>query len=134
MRITSIAALALLVGLVHSQELSVAKAAAQIDTTIPWITDGYVPLDQGNAMRALPKTEVDRAAMLDGALAKAATEKKLVLWYIPRIEGVQMYRPQLLDDYMRATAFTDPGAALRSGGQGRSRPSSMSGVPSLRQA
>jgi hypothetical protein len=110
MRSLTAVALVLFVALsaASAQELSVAKAAAQIDTTIPWITDGYVPLDQGNAMRALPKTEVDRAAMLDGALAKAVTEKKLVLWYIPRIEGVQMYRPQLLDDYMRATAFTDP--------------------------
>jgi hypothetical protein len=107
MRFQSIIFLALVVTLTPAQELSVAKAAAQIDTTIPWITDGYSPTDPGRPM-PLPKKELDRGKLLDEALQKAAAEKKLVFWYIPRIEGVQMYRPQLLDDYMRATAFTTP--------------------------
>jgi hypothetical protein len=91
-----------------AQELSVARAAARIDTQIPWITDNFSPGDPGGPVPRLPKSDVDRGRLLDEALQKAAAEKKLVFWYIPRIEGVQMYRPALLDDYMRVTAFTNP--------------------------
>jgi hypothetical protein len=109
MRTSTFIALALgLVTSLPAQEISVARAAAQIDTTIPWMTDGFSPPDPGHPVPRLPKTEVDRNKLLDEALKKAGDEKKLVLWYIPRIEGIQMYRPQPLDDYMRSAAFTNP--------------------------
>src|SRR5262245_51975701 len=102
-----LAVLSVCLALTPAQELSIARAAAQIDTAIPWITDGFAALDPGHPLPILPKTAVDRGKLLDDALARAAAEKKLVFWYIPRIEGVQMYRPAMLDDYMRVVAFTN---------------------------
>jgi tetratricopeptide (TPR) repeat protein len=95
-------------GPARPQELSVARAAANVDAEIPWITDHFMPGDPGGPVPQLPKAAVDRAGLLDEALKRAGDEKKLVLWYIPRIEGIQMYRPALLDDYMRVVAFTNP--------------------------
>ncbi|HYC76704.1 MAG TPA: tetratricopeptide repeat protein [Planctomycetota bacterium] len=78
--------------------------AARCDSRIPWIDDGYSGID-GQAGAALPK--VDRGALLDAALARAAREKRLVLWYVPRIAGGHTYRSPVLDDYMRISVFTD---------------------------
>lgn len=100
-------AAALLVAVLPAQDLNLARAAARVDATIPWITDGFFAPDPGGPVPTLPKTEIDRGALIDGALAKARAEGKPVFWYVPRIEGVQMYRSPILDDYMRTTAFTD---------------------------
>jgi hypothetical protein len=91
-----------------AQDLALARAAARIDTAIPWITDGFYPTDPGRPVAKLPKTGVDREKLLDEALTRAAAEKKPVLWYIPRIEGGHMVRPEFLDAYVRVIAFTDP--------------------------
>ncbi|HZE96721.1 MAG TPA: hypothetical protein VE981_06830, partial [Planctomycetota bacterium] len=56
-----------------------------------------------------PKYEFDRAALLAKARRTAADQKRLILWYCPRITGLHMYRAALTDRYMKATAFTDPG-------------------------
>jgi hypothetical protein len=53
--------------------------------------------------------KVDRAALVEKAKAKAAAEKRLILWYCPRMTGLHMYRAYLTDRYMKTTAFTDPG-------------------------
>jgi hypothetical protein len=98
--------LSVCVAIPRAQEISIARAAAQIDTAIPWITDAYTPKDRDD--RSFPKSGADRAQLLDEAIKRAGSEKKLVFWYIPRIEGAQMYRPAIVDDYMRATAFTNP--------------------------
>ncbi len=90
-----------------AQDLNIAKAAARVDISIPWMSDGFFAPDSGGPIAALPKSNVDRGALLDAALAKAKAESKPVFWYIPRIEGVQMYRSPILDDYMRTVAFTD---------------------------
>ncbi len=101
-----IAVLLLSSAVAHAQDLAIAKAAARVDA-IQWMTDGFNAPDPGGPQPVLPKTTVDRNKLLDEALARAAAEKKLVFWYMPRIEGVQMYRSPLLDDYMKVVAFTD---------------------------
>jgi hypothetical protein len=103
---------AVVIGLVSplalpAQEISIARAAAKIDTLIPWITDGFHATDPGLPVANLPRG-VDRAKLLDEALARAKAEKKPVLWYIPRIEGGHMVRPEFPDEYMRMNVFTDP--------------------------
>jgi hypothetical protein len=89
--------------------------ALELDSFIAWIDDGSVFLDTADAKRALTPEEqaVDRIKLLDGALARAAAEKKLVLLYAPRIieetsGGIQMYRAPVLDVYMRQVVFCDP--------------------------
>lgn len=94
-----------------AQDLQVARAAARCDTAIPWITDGFAATDPGAPQPVLPKTAVDRDALLDGALERARAENKPVLWYIPRIEGPQIIRGPILDDYLRVVAFTDRAVA-----------------------
>jgi hypothetical protein len=96
-----------LAALATGQDLAIARAAARIDTAIPWMTDGFQPADPGAPVPKLPKTGVDRLDLLDQALERATREKKLVFWYVPRIEGGHMVRPEFLDTYMRAVAFTD---------------------------
>jgi hypothetical protein len=97
----------LLASVSAAQDLTLARAAARIDSEIPWITDGFYAADPGRPVATLPKTTVDRNKLLDQALQRAADEKKLVFWYIPRIEGGHMVRPEFLDTYMRVVAFTD---------------------------
>jgi hypothetical protein len=89
-----------------AQDLALMRLAAKCDTQIPWITDGYSSPDLGGPVM-LPKDGPDRVALLDGALKRAADEKKLVFWYVQRIDGPQMYRPPILDDYLKVVAFTD---------------------------
>lgn len=54
----------------------------------------------------------DRTKALDDALARAKAENKVVFWYCPRVtaglQGRQMYRPAILDNYALATWFSDP--------------------------
>jgi hypothetical protein len=95
-----------ILSVVPAQDLAIARAAARIDTAIPWITDGFFPTDPGRPVATLPKA--DRAALLEQALQHAMAEEKLVLWYIPRIEGGHMVRPEYLDAYVRIVWFTDP--------------------------
>jgi hypothetical protein len=107
----AIAAVLVLAAGAAAQDLAVARAAAKIDTAIPWISDGFYPTDPGQPVARLPKTDVDRGRLLDQALERAAAEKKPVLWYIPRIEGGHMVRPEILDGYVRVLIFTDPAVA-----------------------
>ena len=46
---------------------------------------------------------------LDKALALAAKSKRPVLWYVPTVPGSPMDRKTVLDLYMRAGIFCDPG-------------------------
>lgn len=90
-----------------AQDLATLRAAARCDTAIPWMTDGFAAPDPGQPQPTLPKTTVDRAELLAAARRRAAEEKKLVFWYVPRIEGPHMIRGAAPDDYLRVVAFTD---------------------------
>lgn len=86
----------------------------RLDDHIAWIDDGAVFHDQRAAKRSLTDEEaaVDRGALLDGAIARAKEEGKLVLWHVPRIiedeaRGRQMYRAPVLDLYCRQVFFCD---------------------------
>lgn len=87
------------------QEDPVRKAADRVDTSIAWLTDGAVIKDNEKRGRAEP---LDTIAVLDKAKARAKDEGKLILWYVPRITGQQMYRPALPDGYARGSFFTHP--------------------------
>ncbi len=79
---------------------------------IPWITDPYRKIDgrRGRVKQPIvPK--IDRAALLDQALAMGKALGKPVLVYGFRIEGRQMYRAPLVDEYMRLAVFSDPDLA-----------------------
>lgn len=97
-----------------------AALAGRIDSQIPWITDGTELIDMELAAghhpqfpeaREAKNLRVDRRPILDKALAKAREEKKLVLWYVPRVVGLHMYRAILPDRYMRVAVFSEPRAA-----------------------
>src|SRR5262245_22739414 len=87
-------------------------AALDLLSTIPWTTDGVELYDHAPA----PRVMVDRMALVDGAIARAKQEHKLVLWYVYRIDeeglqGRQMYRAPVLDVYMQQVVFADPDVA-----------------------
>ena len=103
---------------VHAQESSHPVDELVLDAHIGWIDGGARFLDSPRTKRRLSREEarVDRGALLDSGIAKAAKEGKLVLWYVPRISekskrGVQMYRAPVLDLYMRQVVFCDPSVA-----------------------
>ncbi|MDA0934960.1 MAG: hypothetical protein O3C51_16040 [Planctomycetota bacterium] len=83
--------------------------------SVPWTLDPEVFIDARSAKRSLD-LEVDRAAILDGAIEKAQAKNKLVFWYVPRIvegenKGRQMYRAPVLDLYAMQVLFHDPDVA-----------------------
>jgi len=93
------------------------ELAKKCDSQIPWITDGIRLIDMELAAGHHPQYpeahqpdyKADRAALIAKAQALAKEQKKLILWYCPRMYGLHMYRAYLTDGYMKATAFTDPG-------------------------
>jgi hypothetical protein len=99
-----------------SDDVSLKLLADRCGSQIEWSTDGLQQKDGGAAFRyveKLPKPEPEKRdalirKLLDDALARAAKEKKLVLWHAYRIEGMQMYRAPNLDDYMDEVAWSDP--------------------------
>ena len=96
---------------------SAEAAAARLGSQVAWNANDPLLLPEGNRFSSGRKilmenrkatAAFDRVAALEKALAEAAGRKRLVLWYIPWIKGRQMYRPALLDLYMKAVPFTDP--------------------------
>ncbi len=95
-----------------------ADLARRCGSRIPWIADGTELVDMELAAGHHPQYPearvpgnytVDRAALLARARKEASEKKRLILWYVPRMAGLHMYRAVLLDQAMRAVAFTDPG-------------------------
>jgi hypothetical protein len=94
-----------------------AALASKCDSQIPWISDGTELIDMELAAghhpqfpqaREAKNLRVDRLPILARAKARALEEKKLILWYCPRVVGLQMYRAYLPDQYLRIAVFTDP--------------------------
>lgn len=90
--------------------------ASKCDSQIPWISDGIELIDMELAAGHHPQFpeahqpdyKADRVALMEKARAAAKEQKRLILWYCPRMYGLHMYRAVLTDRYMKATAFTDP--------------------------
>ena len=89
-----------------------------LDSAAGWIRDPEVMVDTQQVGASFQlRTKVDRAALLDQALARAKSENKPVLWYVYRIiekktlQGRQMYRAPVLDLYMQHAVFADPDVA-----------------------
>jgi len=102
----------------HAQEPPHPVEALDLDSHLEWMDGGAVFQDGRFPKRSLTREEdaLDRPAFLDRAIAMAAAEDKLVLWYVPRIvekssHGVQMYRAPVLDVYMRQVVFCDEDVA-----------------------
>jgi hypothetical protein len=99
--------------LMQASEEALAK---KCDSQIPWITDGITLIDMELAAghhpnfpeAHQPNYKADRVALMAKAKAAAQEQKKLILWYCPRMYGLHMYRAALTDRYMKVTAFTDP--------------------------
>ena len=94
-----------------------AALAAKCDSQIPWLRDGTELIDMELAAghhpqfpeaREAKNLRLDRAPLLARAKALAAEKKRLILWYVPRVAGLHMYRAFLPDHYMRIAVFTDP--------------------------
>ncbi len=86
-----------------------------LDSLIEWRRDPEAFADGRRVKRNLTE-KVDRAALMDAAIAQAKTEGKPVLWYVYRIVeqtsgGRQMYRAPLLDLYTQQVLFADPDVA-----------------------
>lgn len=96
----------LLFALLLTQEDPIAKAADRCDSSIAWLTDGAVIRD--NARGGRGGDPVETIPVLDKAKTRAKEEGKLILWYIPKMSGPQMYRPALPDAYARGSFFTHP--------------------------
>lgn len=77
---------------------------------VHWIRDPYTAIDsRRDRRRPRPANpSLDRNVLLDRALARAKAENRIVLVYAFRIQGPQMYRWMVLDDYMNLTVFSDP--------------------------
>ena len=87
----------------------------RLGSQVAWRADDPLQLREGNrneyrAVRASAEAarSFDRAGALAAARAEAWRSGRLVLWYVPRIQGPQMYRPAVLDGYMKAVPFSDP--------------------------
>jgi hypothetical protein len=107
--------IALFLALALQNEADLAKRCG---SQIPWIADPTELIDMELAAGHHPQYPearvprnyaADRAALLARARKEAAEKKRLILWYVPRMPGLHMYRAVLLDQAMRAVAFTDPG-------------------------
>lgn len=89
--------------------MRVARHAGQ---GVHWIRDPYEMHDLARAHRRLQaprlQAKLSRRALLEAAVARARAEHKLVLIYACRIEGRQMYRAPVVDDYMNLGLFSDP--------------------------
>ena len=88
------------------------RLARQAGNGIHWIRDPYEMQDlaRANRLRQAPRptAKISRQELLDAALARAKDEGKPVLLYACRIEGRQMYRAPVVDDYMNLGLFSDP--------------------------
>lgn len=94
------------------------RCGSQID----WIRDLPAVDEAGGAFQYMRDGKKLDAAALDRselpekelrerigeALSRARQEQRLVLWHVWRIEGGQMYRAPLLDDYMDQLLWSDP--------------------------
>ena len=87
-----LAPLAFLCGPIAGQEPSHPALGLALDADLGWIEDGTPFLDGPIPKRALTEAEraVDRAALLDGAIERAAQEERLVLWHVPRFSEAQL--------------------------------------------
>jgi hypothetical protein len=101
--------LLLLAFLAPSQDLPESALARRIDSQIPWLSDGVVLVDNSQPGRAPKEAPVDREALLAQARKLARERGRLILWYCPRTPGTHMYRAALLDTYLKAAIFSDPG-------------------------
>ena len=87
---------------------------------IDWFVNAEVPdtektmfdMVMNRKLQAFSETWVRKAIEdadgLGPALAKARKESKLVLWYVPHIEGQHMILPHLLDRYMMVGPLSHP--------------------------
>ena len=90
-------------------------ATATLGADVAWFVEDPALIAEGNQQerRALATNRVaikgfDRKQAFDDLLAEAKRQNRIALWYVPRLTGRQMYRPAVLDLYMKATVFSDP--------------------------
>ncbi len=86
------------------------ELARKCGSTVKWAAnDTWQPPD-GQPERTPGKDapKIDRVELWNGAKAKAKEQSRLILWYVFRVAGVQMYRSPLPDGYMMQTMFSDP--------------------------
>ncbi len=98
------------------------RLADRCGSQIDWLRDLPAVDEAGGAFNyvrdgkkldanALNQGELPPAALkqkIGEALSRARLEKKLVLWHVWRLEGGQMYRAPILDDYMDQVLWSDP--------------------------
>ena len=77
------------------------------DSEIKWLTDGVVLPDGESIGKRRTKPTTDPDEIFELAKEMAAEENRLILWYVPRVNGTHMNRATVLDTYLRVIAFTD---------------------------
>ncbi len=78
----------------------------QCDSEIPWLTDARKIRDN-NQGGMVPRSDVDLDELVDKAKEQAKESGKLILWYVPQVQGSHMYRPVILDNYMKCAVWSD---------------------------
>ncbi|MBM4013885.1 MAG: hypothetical protein FJ293_02840 [Planctomycetes bacterium] len=102
--------------------VALAALAERCGSQIDWLRDRPPVAEAGEAFQYLragkrfDAAALDRDELPDDALrrligeacSRARAEGRLVLWHVWRLEGGQMYRAPLLDDYMDQVLWSDP--------------------------
>lgn len=94
-----------------SQEDPKEAQYSRLDTAIAWLSDGVKLPDAEALGRRRSKPETDPEDVIAAAKERAAKEKKLILWYVPRQPGSHMNRAAILDGYLKTAVFSDPEVA-----------------------
>ncbi|MHC4607560.1 MAG: tetratricopeptide repeat protein, partial [Planctomycetota bacterium] len=90
-----------------AQDAAVKKSASRIDEGVDWFSDGTALHDNERGFAfARPKRETLK--VFEKAKAKAAEQKRLILWYVHRVTGKHLYRASLLHTYARTVFFSHP--------------------------
>jgi hypothetical protein len=105
------------------EEAALKALADRCGSQIEWIRDvsptdesgtafGYTrdgkPYNGPAALDAVELSPAELRAKIATALERAKKEKRLVLWHVYRLQGMQMYRAPVLDDYMDQMLWSDP--------------------------
>lgn len=115
---------ATLVLITHAAEAQEAPKKAPLwrrcEDALPWRFAARVPNSESRLLELASKgafarysaawirAEIARAPAMDALLKEAGTQRKLLLWYVPSVEGQHMILPHFLDRYMSIALFSDP--------------------------
>ncbi len=105
-RLPALVLLAVLAAPAAGQDDPVDSGWTKCDSEIAWLGDERKVRDNVQG-RSLAKTTVDLDDLLEKAKDKSKETGRPILWYVPEVAGPHMYRPLVLDRYMKAAVWSD---------------------------